>query len=330
MLVPVLDEELHLPAALAAMRSQRFDGRLELIFIDGGSSDRTLEILRAAARTDDRIRILENPRRSTPVALNIGLGYARGRYVARMDAHTNYPPDYIALGVARLQRGGAAHVSGPQLARGEGRWSRRVALALKSPLGTGGAAFRHHSEGEFEVDSGFTGVWEHSTLQHEGGWDEGWPNDQDSELAARIRKDGGKIICLPEMAADYIPRDSPGALARQYWRYGEYRAKTFRAHPEAMRRSHVLAPGIALTIVVAALPLGLVSRLARVALGTYVGALVVAGARLAPATGAREAAWMPAVFACMHVPNGFGFLAGAIRFGPPVRALAGLLRARGG
>ncbi len=69
-----------------------FDGRVEFIFIDGRSEDATVDILRELAATDPRVRILENPRRSTPVALNIGLRAARGEFVARMDAHTHYPP----------------------------------------------------------------------------------------------------------------------------------------------------------------------------------------------------------------------------------------------
>ena len=164
--------------------------------------------------------------RNTPAGLNIGLANARGAYIARMDAHTLYPEDYLARGVARLRRGDADHVSGPQLAHGDGTWSRRVALALDTPLGRGGAQFRQASNGEIEVDSGFTGVWPRSMLEAHGGWDEDWPNDQDSELAARIRGGGGRIVCLPEMGAEYIPRDSLKALARQYWRYGVYRAKT--------------------------------------------------------------------------------------------------------
>ena len=63
-------------------------------------------------------------------------------------------------------------------------------------------------EREFEVDTGFTGVWARETLRRHGGWDEGWPVDQDFELAARIRAEGGRIVCVPEMAADYIPRNS--------------------------------------------------------------------------------------------------------------------------
>ncbi len=324
-LTPVLNEETHIEAATRAMLAQRFDGEIEFLFIDGRSEDATVEKLRALAEEDPRIRILDNPLRSTPIALNVGLRAAKGEFIARMDAHTHYPPEYIANGVERLRRGGAEHVSGPQLAEGEGRWSRRVALALGSRLGTGEAAFRHPSEAEIEVDSGFTGLWRRSTLEEQGGWDEEWHNDQDTELAARIRAAGGRIVCLPEMAADYIPRDSLRSLARQYWRYGFYRAKTSGRHPESMRRSHVLAPGLAVTLAAALLP-GRLGRLARTAVGVYILAVAAVSAGEARRGEPADAAALPLVFACMHVAWGLGFVAGSLRFGPPLRAIAGLLR----
>ena len=332
-LTPILNEEEHIREVAAKMLAQRFDGTIEFLFIDGDSEDRTAEILRELQRDDERVRILQNPRRSTPVGLNIGLANARGAYIARMDAHTLYPEDYLAKGVARLRRGGADHVSGPQLAYGDGTWSRRVALALETPLGRGGAQFRQAANGEIEVDSGFTGVWPRSVLEAHGGWDEDWHNDQDSELAARIRGGGGRIVCLPEMSAKYIPRDSLTALARQYWRYGVYRAKTSGAHPESMRRSHLLAPAVALSLSAAILPLGRLRRLGRAAVAVWCA--VVVGVAMAEAwradaseldaTGADVAA-LPAVFGAMHLAWGFGFLFGCVRFGPPLRAFAHLAR----
>jgi succinoglycan biosynthesis protein ExoA len=326
-LTPVLNEEAYIGVAARSMLAQSFDGSIEFIFIDGRSDDGTVDELRQLAAMDRRIRILENPRRSTPVALNIGLQAANGEYVARMDAHTHYPPDYILRGVQRLRLGGAAHVSGPQLAKGDGSWSRRVALALGSRLGTGEAAFRLASEGECDVDSGFTGIWRRSTLEEQGGWDEEWHNDQDSELAARIRASGGRIVCLPGMAADYVPRDSLGALARQYWRYGFYRAKTSGRHPETMRRSHVLAPGLVVAMGLAPLR-GRYGGIARAAVALY--ALVVAVASTAAACREpwRDAAALPAVFLTMHVSWGLGFLAGSFRFGPPLAAVVNLLQRR--
>jgi succinoglycan biosynthesis protein ExoA len=332
-LTPVLNEEAHILEVASKMLSQRFDGTIEFIFIDGNSDDHTADILRDLQRTDPRVRILDNPRRSTPVGLNIGLASARGAFIARMDAHTLYPKDYLARGVDRLRRGGADHVSGPQLAHGEGTWSRRVALALETPLGRGGAQFRHASNGEIEVDSGFTGVWPRTVLEAHSGWDEDWHNDQDSELAARIRGGGGRILCLPEMSAKYIPRDSLKALTRQYWRYGIYRAKTSGAHPESMRRSHLLAPSVALSLATAILPLGKLRRLGRAALALWCAAVV--GVAMAEAwradtteldATATDVAALPAVFGAMHLAWGFGFLFGCVRFGPPLRALGHLAR----
>ena len=304
------------------MREQTFDGEIEFIFVDGRSEDSTRAILEELAAEDPRVRILDNPVRSTPVSLNIGLREARGGFIARMDAHTKYPRDYLARGVERLRRGGAEHVSGPQIAEGEGKWSRRVALALTTRLGTGGAEFRHLGGNEIEVDSGFTGVWRRSTLEAQGGWDEEWLNDQDSELAARIRKDGGKVVCLPDMAARYIPRDSLYRLVRQYWRYGFYRAKTSGRHPESMRRSHVLAPGLVLALMAAALLPRPLSWPGRAAVAVYGMALVVVSAREAGPGRSADAVSLPLVFLAMHVPWGLGFLAGSVRFGPPLEALA--------
>ena len=325
-LVPVLNEERHVRDAAAAMRAQDFAGSAEFIFIDGGSDDRTPEILRELAAEDPRVRLLDNPQRSTPIALNIGLRAARGDYVARMDAHTHYPPSYLSTGVARLQRGDVAHVSGPQLAEGDDKWSRRVALALATRLGTGGASFRRSGDAEFEVDSGFTGIWTRATLDEQGGWDEGWPNDQDSELAARIHESGGRIVCVPEMGARYIPRNSLRTLARQYWRYGFYRAKTSARHPASMRRSHVLVPGVALALVGSVLPIRSLRSFARLGVALYMLAIVAVTGEQALAVNPRDALSLPAVFLCMHVPYGFGFLAGSVRWGPPVEALGRLAR----
>jgi succinoglycan biosynthesis protein ExoA len=319
-LIPVLDEERHIRAAVASMQAQRFDGEVELIFLDGRSRDRTRAILEELAREDPRIRVLDNPAQRTPQGLNVGLAAARGSYVARMDAHTHYPPSYLADGVRRLEHGDVEHVSGPQIARGDGAWSRRVALALSTRLGVGGAGFRSLGGDEVEVDSGFTGVWRRDTLERHGGWDEGWPQNQDAELAARIRAAGGRLVCLPEMAAGYVPRDSLKALARQYWRYGIYRAKTSRRHPNALRRSHVLAPGLTLAALVAPLP-GPVGRLARLGLAGYVAAVIVVSLRAALSDRAADAAALPVVFATMHFAWGLGFLWGMARFGPPVEGL---------
>jgi glycosyltransferase involved in cell wall biosynthesis len=324
-LVPVLNEEAYLERALDLMLAQTVPGGVEVLCVDGGSTDRTRAILDARAAADPRVRVFDNPAQRTPQALNIALRHARGAYVARMDAHTWYPADYLEHGVRRLERGDVAWVSGPQIAEGEGTWSRRIARALQTPLGIGGAKFRT-AQDELEVDSGFTGVWRRATVEAQGGWDEGWPINQDGELAARIRADGGKIVCIPEMAASYVPRDSLRKLARQYWRYGQYRVKTSVRHPQSMRRSHVLAPGFALTVLAALVPSPL-RALARLGAGAWLLAAGATSVREAMrGASPADAASLPLVLATMHLAWGLGFLYGCVRFGVPTTALARVLR----
>jgi glycosyltransferase involved in cell wall biosynthesis len=324
-LVPVLNEEAHIERAIGAVLAQSFERELEVLVVDGGSDDRTQEILERLAREDPRVRVLSNPQRLIPNALNIGLHRARGEYIARMDAHTYYPPDYIARAVERFEAGGVECVSGPQLPHGEDRWSRRVALALSTRLGIGGASFRNPPH-EIEVDTAFTGVWRRRTLLELGGWDERWPINEDAELAARIREAGGRYVSIPAMAARYVPRNSLAGLALQYWRYGKYRAKTARHHATGLRRSHVLPPAAAIVFAAAILAPGHAGRLARRVLPAYGVALAVGTAEAAADGGSRrDLVWLPLVFAVMHLSWGAGFLIGCVRFGPPVAALARLL-----
>jgi succinoglycan biosynthesis protein ExoA len=322
-LTPVLDEERDLDAVVADMLAQRFDGSVEFLFIDGGSQDRSVEILEGWQQRDPRVRVLHNPERRTPYALNLGLRHARGEFVARMDAHAHYPRHYLAVGVERLRAGDAACVVGPQIAVGKDPGSRRVALALATPLGVGGARFRESRDvEEWEVDTGFTGVWRRSTLEAQGGWDEAFLNDQDFELAARLRSQGGRIVCVQRMAADYIPRNTLGGLARQYARYGRYRVKTARRHPQTLRRSQLLPPGLALAAATAAVAPRALARPAQAGLAVYAGALLATAVSAVKRGEPREdAAALPAVFATMHLSYGGGFLAGCVQEGLPLTAV---------
>jgi glycosyltransferase involved in cell wall biosynthesis/SAM-dependent methyltransferase/GT2 family glycosyltransferase len=325
-LVPVLDEARHLERALRTMSAQELDGDLEILVIDGGSTDASRDIVARLSREDARIRLLDNPAGRTPNALNIGLRASSGTYVVRMDAHALYPRDYIARGIERLERGDVACASGPQVAVGDQPTAVAVARALQSPLGVGGARFRRADGPERDVDSGFCGVWRRDLLIELGGWDEDWPVNQDAELAARIRARGGRIVCVPEMAAQYLTRSSLRALARQYWRYGQYRAKTARRHPGGLRRSHVLPPALVGLVAAAALPTRR-GRPLRRGVALYATALLAEGRRMArrDAT-ARAGVRVTAALATMHLSWGAGFLEGCRRFGAPWRALVALAR----
>lgn len=323
-LMPTLNERRWIREAIRGMQAQQFDGTLELIVADGGSTDGTREIVREVARSDPRIRLVDNPRRGTASGLNVCLREARGAYVARMDAHTIYPPRYVSTGVERLTRGDVAWVAGPQEPHGATPFSRAVAAALRSRLGTGGSRrWGAGDDGEYELDTGvFCGVWRRADVVRAGGWDEGWPRNQDSEMASRFLSAGQRIVCVPAMAAQYRPRDTLRALWRQYHDYGLYRAKTARRHPFSLRRSALLPPLLALDLAVAvAAPPHAVRGLARAGLAAYAAALAATTAATARRARRWETALVPVVLATMHVAHGVGFWRGCARWGVPWRAL---------
>jgi succinoglycan biosynthesis protein ExoA len=320
-LTPVLNEESHIRETVAALQAQDLHGPMEFIFIDGRSTDRTRAILEELSVEDRRIKLLDNPARHTASALNIGLRVATGTYVARVDAHTWYPPSYLSLGIARLARGDVDWVSGPQVPVGSDGFARLVTLALSSRLATGGSnrwnADRGASAAETELGTGvFTGIWRRSVLCRYKGWDEGWPINQDSELAARFQLGGSRIVSLPALAARYTPRDSVRRLARQYFRYGMYRAKTSLRHPHAVRPLHLAMPSVVLVAAATVRSPRSVRRVARGLLGAY--GLVIGGESGRAASGRpRDAAGVFVVFVTMHAAWGAGFLAGLARFGRP-------------
>ena len=332
-LVPVLDEERFIEPMVAAMRAQRFAGELEFVFADGGSSDRTRDILSELADQDPRIRVFDNPRRTVSSGLNVALREARGTWAARMDGHTVYPADYVSRGIARLKLGDSNWISGPQRARGHNVVSRAIELALESPLGRGGSrkwappAPPTRADGtspdEFELDTGvFGGVWRRQTLLDYGGWDERWDKNEDSELAARFLRRGERLICLPGMSADYAPRDTVRGLWRQYRDYGRFRALTARRHPASMRRSHLIAPALVVDATLTVAP-GRLGTLARVGGGIYAAALAASGLQAARRSRRpADAVLVPVVLATMHGAHGVGELTGAAHYGPPWAALA--------
>jgi glycosyltransferase involved in cell wall biosynthesis len=316
-LIPVLNEGGMLERTVPTMLAQRLEGEIEFLFAEGRSRDDSRIVLERFATLDPRMLVLDNPSGRTPDGLNVAFAQARGAFVARMDAHCFYPPSYLADGIARLELGDVAWVAGPAVPRADGGFSGTVALALSSPLGRGPsrrlANPRRHGRREQALDTGvFGGVWRRSVIHRHGGWDARWLRNQDSELAARFLEGGERIVSLPSMAAEYVPRRTLASFLRQYHDYGRYRALTLARYPLARRRSHACAPALVAMVIAACARAGVVRSPARAVLGVYAAAVAVETARAVRMAPLRDALGLPLAFAVMHIGFGAGIWRGLV------------------
>jgi succinoglycan biosynthesis protein ExoA len=312
--LPVLDEERYVQACLLSVLAQDYPAdQYEVIVADGGSTDRTREIVGAIAARDPRVRLIDNPGRTQAAGLNRAITESRGKVIARQDGHAEWAPDHLSRSVALLLSAGADNVGGRQEAVGEGASGRAIARAMSSPFGVGGARFRY-SEHEADMPTVFLGTFRRSAFERVGLFDEAYPPHEDYELNERIRSTGGRIIFSPAIRTRYHVRSGLRALGRQYYRYGRAKVRVARASPRVVRPYHLVAPALVAGLSVAA-AMALTERGRRLALagaGTYVTACVVAGQLAGRGESINVRARIPVAFATMHLAWGAGFWAGVI------------------
>jgi succinoglycan biosynthesis protein ExoA len=311
--MPCLNEEGFIEACLDSVRRQDYPSdRLEILVADGGSTDRTREILDRLARGDSRLRVISNPDRLQAAGLNAMIRQARGDIVVRMDVHCEYAFDYVRRCVETLERTGADNVGGAQRARGRTFFQRAVCAAVRSPLGVGGAAYRS-AENEGEVETVFLGAYPRRVLETIGLYDPRAFTNEDAELNQRILEAGGKIYLSRDIVVHYYPRASFTALARQYFRYGQGRARTLLKHG----RLRSLRPLLPFSLVMAGLVLVALpwSRpLTPWAFAAYALVVAAEAGRVSRLDSLALAPLVALIFPTLLVSHGVGFIVGLIRF----------------
>ena len=318
--MPVLNEETHLAASVAGVIAQDYPGELEIVLAVGPSTDRTHEIADELASVDHRLTVVDNPSGTTPDALNLAIAACRHDIIVRVDAHGELAPGYIATAVEILGRTGAANVGGVMDAQGRTPFEKAVAVAYNSPLGLGGGTFHNEDSSEGPADTVFLGCFRADALRAVGGYDPSLQRAQDWELNYRLRKAGETVWFSPRLRVTYRPRSTATALARQFFKTGQWRREVMRRNPDTASARY-LAPPLAVvgvaggTLVALAgaitgrpwLLVGLAAPLGY--LGVISGGSALIRADMEPSTRAR----LPLVLTVMHMAWGSGFLVGLPR-----------------
>ncbi len=316
-ITPCYNEQKTIGLLLEGVYHQSYPrSAMEVVIADGESTDNTLDVIREfqSSRPDLEIRIVSNPQRITPAALNRAIAAARGDILIRLDAHSIPAHDYVARCVAALEQGLGDNVGGVWEIRpgGTGWIARAIAAAASHPLAVGDALYRRAPASARVVDTVPFGAFRRELFDRIGFFNEQLPINQDYEFNARIRKHGGVIWLDPAIRSVYIARPTLRALARQYWRYGFWKLRMLAQYPATLRWRQALPPLFVAGLMGLAgcAPFATVARRAlAAAIVLYGGALGAAGAHAAVKR--REphlAAGLPLAIAAMHLSWGSGFL----------------------
>ena len=245
-IVPCYNEQATIGLLLQAIYDQSYPrDKMEVVIADGLSTDQTRPQIQKFTQThpDLRVRVVENPQRSIPSGLNQALRAAWGDIIIRLDAHSIPYTNYVAGCVAALRTGYGDNVGGVWeiLPGGKGWLAKSIAATAAHPLGAGDARYRIGGSAQ-EVDTVPFGAFRRSLIEQIGYFDESLLTNEDYEFNVRIRQAGGKIWMDPQIRTRYFARSNLSALWKQYWRYGFWKARMLRRHPQTLRWRQAIPP----------------------------------------------------------------------------------------
>jgi len=328
-IIPTRNEAEYVRSCLESiLRGSYPHDRLEILVVDGVSEDRTREIVSNLSECHAVIRLLENPARVVPNAMNIGIRAARGQIIVRIDAHARYAPDYVEKLVTSMEQLGADNVGGVCLARpaSDQPQARAVALILSHPFGVGDSQFRIGGRSEpVEVDTVPFGCYRREVFDRIGSYDEMFVRNQDDELNARLKKAGGRIFLVPQIRTEYFTRPSLRKMGSMLYQYGYYKPLiAMKLGRPATWRQLVPPAFTAATLglpFMFALPWTLAVWAS--ALAAHTGLNVLVSSALARREGWRLTPYLLLGFLWAHLAYGCGYLRGLLDFGLLRRHLKG-------
>lgn len=321
-IVPMRNERRYIEPCLRSLAAQDYPhDRFEVLVVDGGSDDGSKEFVESMRDAVPSLRVLENRGKHTARGLNIGLAFARGDVIVRVDAHAAVAPDYIRESVDALSRTSADVVGGPIETLGEGPYGEAVALAVSSPFGVGNAVFRY-SHREQWTDTVAFPAYRRDVFDRIGPFAE-IEGGEDDEFHLRLRDAGGRILLTPKIRSTYYARRSLGELTKQYFGYGQAKVVVLSRHPKRTRARQLVPAAFVVALVAAAIValFGGKLMLPLLALGgAYLLATFAFSFMISRGSGWRYFLRLPLAFACMHFAYGLGFLNGIVRvtLGQPV------------
>jgi glycosyltransferase involved in cell wall biosynthesis len=226
-IIPCRNEEDYITGCLDSVLAQDYPGdKMEILVADGMSTDDTKKIILDFEKKHPSIHYFENPKKIVTMGLNILIKQAKGEFILRMDAHTEFPKDYVSKCVKYIQEYNVDNVGGiiVTLPGNNTLRAQAIALAMSSTFGVGNSYFRTGTKEPRMVDTVPFGCFRKEVFDKVGLFDEDMVRSQDAEFNLRLIKNGGKILLAPDIVSHYYARDSFIKLITMYAQYGYFKS----------------------------------------------------------------------------------------------------------
>jgi len=283
--------------------------------VDGRSSDTTREIVASLAQAHENVILMDNPRRLSSAARNIGIRKARGSFIVVVDGHCELGSrDYLRSLADAFERSGADCLGRPQPldVTAASLVQKAIAAARSSWLGHHPDSFIYSAAERFVAAKSVAVAYRRSVFDQVGPFDESFDACEDVELNHRIDWAGLNCFFTPTIQVRYFPRSSLRGLFHQMARYGRGRVRLLRKHPETFSPGGFI-PAAWLAWLLAGPMAGLAWRpLWWVYCGVIAVYLAIVGATSATiAVQHRKLqflGWLPLVFMTLHAGSGWGVI----------------------
>lgn len=240
--IPVFNEKDYIERFIKSVLQQEYDfEKVELIFIDGNSTDNTVDLIKKnLSNVDINYKILINPEKTIPKSLNIGIKNSHNSIIIRLDAHSEYSKNYFERCVYYINNIDADNVGcNIETQSDEKIVGKAISEVLSSPFGVGNSKFRTNSKSGY-VDTVPFGTFKQSLFEKIGYFDERLDRNEDSEFNNRIIKNGGKIYLFDDTKNIYHPRNTIKKLIKMALSNGKWNIYTSYLIPGSMKLRHFI------------------------------------------------------------------------------------------
>jgi len=322
-LIPTYNEEKFIVNSLNSLLNQTIGpARYEILLIDGQSEDKTRELALEWSKNHSEInfRLIENSKKITPAAFNLGLENARGQFITLFGGHSTVKKDFLDKISDTFDKhpeveacGGVVHTTHSENSPD----AELIAYIWQHPFGVGRGMRTPEAVQEGYANAVAKITYRKDIFQTIGCFDELFVRNQDNDMNYRLLKNGGKIWLNPEIETTYYSRPTVTKMLKTAFYNSYFHSLFLKKHRVIPGIKYMIPAAFSLTFIFLFL-MALLSLLGFFAFVTLVFVYVTAAVLSSLSFRRKKPRGfyfkMPLFFFGLHFIYGLGFIVGFLQF----------------